>query len=239
MRYAETVKGCALALMVLCGCTQSAEQYGRELYSDPHVSTAGSNPFSCATCHETGAERMKLLPGYTMQDVTVRPSWWGGFELTLLDAVNQCVTNFMRGRALDDSDEKARSLKVYLDSLSPDPQADAKALTIVKDIKDVPSGDAAMGKLLWDEGCGNCHGAPHTGKGRISEAASIVPDDSLDSFGDDPVKGARPVTIEKVRHGKFYSIGGNMPPFSVEALSDEQLGDILAYLEMFGLPKSP
>ena len=28
-------------------------------------------------------------------------------------------------------------------------------------------------------------------------------------------------------------------PFSREALSDAQLGDLLAYLETFGLPKSP
>ena len=32
-------------------------------------------------------------------------------------------------------------------------------------------------------------------------------------------------------------LGGNMPPFSLEALSDDQLGDVLAYLEMFGLPQ--
>jgi thiosulfate dehydrogenase len=41
-----------------------------------------------------------------------------------------------------------------------------------------------------------------------------------------------------VRHGKFYNVGGNMPLFSLEALSDAQLGDILAYLEGFGLPPS-
>ena len=46
------------------------------------------------------------------------------------------------------------------------------------------------------------------------------------------------MTIEKVRHGKFFSVGGNMPLFSLEALSDAQLGDVLAYLEMFGLPPS-
>jgi mono/diheme cytochrome c family protein len=30
-----------------------------------------------------------------------------------------------------------------------------------------------------------------------------------------------------------------MPLFSLEAMTDAQLGDVLAYLEQFGLPPSP
>ena len=40
------------------------------------------------------------------------------------------------------------------------------------------------------------------------------------------------VVIEKVRHGRFFDIGGEMPLFSQEALSDEDLGALLAYLEL-------
>jgi thiosulfate dehydrogenase len=40
------------------------------------------------------------------------------------------------------------------------------------------------------------------------------------------------VVIEKVRHGRFFNIGGDMPLFSQEALSDEDLGALLAYLEL-------
>ena len=67
-----------------------------------------------------------------------------------------------------------------------------------------------------------------------SDVASLVPDDSIQAHGTDPMTGARPVVIEKVRHGKFFNVGGNMPLFSLEAMSDAQLGDVLAYLEMFG-----
>ena len=227
----------ALALAA-CG-PRGALDYGRQLFNDPSISTAGSNAFRCSTCHETVAPPTRVLPGFTLHDVAVRPTWWGNSVLDLLDATNQCVTQFMRGRALSPDDDKSRSLLVYLESLSTDPSAPGLPLTTVKNITDVPSGDAGNGNKLYHQACGVCHGEPHTGQGRISSDASAIPDDTVSMFGTDPTKGARPIVIEKVRHGKFFSIGGIMPPFSLEALSDAQLGDILAYLEGFGLPKSP
>jgi thiosulfate dehydrogenase len=226
-----------VALAAGCG-SRPAVDYGRALFSDATVSSAASNPFKCSTCHEIVPTAVKSLPGYTMYDSTVRAAWWGGTVTTVLDATNQCVSQFMRGKPLADDDEKGRAIFVYLSSLSPDASAPTLPLTVVQNIVDVPSGDATRGKMWWDQGCGNCHGAPHTGDGRISDVASLVPDDSLAAHGTDPKTGARPVVIEKVRHGKFFNVGGNMPLFSLEALSDAQLGDILAYLEGFGLPPS-
>jgi thiosulfate dehydrogenase len=222
------------------GCApKTALEYGQQLFHDPGVSTAASNDFTCATCHVTVANSALPYAGYTMHDVTARASWWGGFETTLLDSINQCVTNFMVGRELAATDDKARSLLVYLESLSPDPSAPPLPLTVVQNIVDVPSGDAAAGKTIYNETCGNCHGAPHTGLGRLTPRASVIPDETISVHGPDPTIGARPVTIEKVRHGKFFSIGGIMSLSSLEALSDAQLGDVLAYLEQFGLPPSP
>ncbi len=225
---------CALSL----GCTVSAHDYGRDLLGESSVSDAPSNPFSCLTCHETGAAATERRPGYTFYDVTRRPSWWGGFQLNLLDAMNQCVVDFMRGQPLGPDDEKARALHVYLDSISPDPSPSPLPLTVVKNIVDLPSGDPAMGKDIWNRSCANCHGAPHTGAGRISTAASLVPDDSLSAHGTDPKTGARIITVEKVRHGKYFNVGGNMPLYSLEALSDAELSAVLGYLEQFGLPPS-
>ena len=39
--------------------------------------------------------------------------------------------------------------------------------------------------------------------------------------------------VEKVRHGAFLSYTGTMPPFSLEALPDEDLADILSYLDLY------
>jgi thiosulfate dehydrogenase len=227
-----------LLLALSAGCGQSAAEYGRSLFDDPSLSDAKSNPFRCSTCHETVAQPSTHKPGYTLFDSAVRAAWWGGNEITLLDATNQCVTQFMRGRALTASDEKGRALFVYLESISKDASAPTLPFTIVPNIVDVPSGDPAAGEQVWKSSCANCHGDPETGKGRISDVASLVPQDSLQAHGTDPMTGARPVVIEKVRHGKFFNISGNMPPFSLEALSAEQLGQLLGYLEMFGLPKS-
>lgn len=203
------------------------------------MSTAASNAFSCSTCHAVTNSDTRPLPGYSLEDVTARPTWWGGNVLTLLDATNQCITDFMGGKPLADTDEKGRGLFVYLESISPDTKAAAKSLTVVENIVDVPSGDAAQGKSIWTASCANCHGAAGTGQGRLTSLASIVPNDSIAAHGTDPKTGARPVVIEKVRHGKYFMVGGFMPLYSLEALSDAQLGDVLAYLETLGLPKSP
>ena len=228
----------SLVFVVGCG-SQSAESYGHDLFSDPKISTAASNTFTCATCHEAVAMATKVKPGYLLYDSAARPSYWGGAVSTLLDATNQCITNFMRGKALDASDEKGRALYEYLKSISPSATASPLPLTVVQNIVDIPSGDVTRGDALYHQACGQCHGEPHTGQGRLSTIVSIIPDDTLNTFGSDPAKGTRPITIEKVRHGKYFAVGGNMPLYSLEALADAQLSDILAYLEGFGLPKSP
>jgi thiosulfate dehydrogenase len=228
----------ALAWAAAGGCGRSAREYGEALFQDPGLSDARSNPFRCATCHET-SDAPLLRPGYSMHDAAARPCWWGGTVTTLRDATNECLVEFMRGRPLAEGDDKGRALYVYLASLAPDASAPARPLTIVQNIVDLPSGDAGRGGDVWREVCQVCHGDPHTGNGRLADSVAIVPDESISNHGADPTTGARPVVIEKVRHGKFFGVGGNMAPFSVEALGDDQLGDLLAFLETFGLPKSP
>ncbi len=226
-----------LLVGLLSGCgTVPAADYGRALMSDRTVSSAASNPFSCTTCHPTTENSTALKPGYTIVGAASRSAYWGGFENTLLGAINQCVVQFMRGRALPPTDEKARALYVYLQSLSPT-VGPLLPLTVVSDIVDLSSGDPAAGQTFYTDACAGCHGAPHTGQGRLSSLIPIIPDESVAAHGSSAQTGARPITIEKVRHGKFFSAGGTMPLFALERLSDAQLGSILGYLEQFGLPK--
>ncbi len=76
-----------------------------------------------------------MYSGYTLHDVASRPSWWGGYETRLLDAVNFCYVNFMRGVSpLTPEDAKSRALYEYLVRISPDAEAPALPFTVVKDI---------------------------------------------------------------------------------------------------------
>jgi thiosulfate dehydrogenase len=213
-----------------CGPTPAVDR-GQALFASSSLSRSPSNVFACATCHTpTAGDPSHILPGYTLHDVTSRPSWWGGAYDAPLDAVNECLYEFMRGDRLPPDDVDGRSLLVYLQSLSPDATAQALPLTVVKTIADVPNGDPGRGKDTYTRACANCHGDLHTGSGRLGPAVSVIPEESIQQHGLDPLTGARPITIEKVRHGKFFNVGGNMPLYSVEALSDAQLGDILAYM---------
>lgn len=207
----------------------AAADLGAQLFRSPGFSGSAFNEFSCATCHADHPDDGALHPGYSLQAAAFRASFWGGYEPRLLDAVSFCNVFFMRGEPLDPTDPQGRALYEYLVRLSPEGAAPALPMTIVANITLVDRGDAVRGQQVWGEACAVCHGAPHTGRGRISDLASIVPETSIE-FADQI--GANPdlVLIEKVRHGQFFGVGGNMPPFSAEALSDEDLGALLAYL---------
>jgi len=222
----------AALLAVGCGPTPAAE-YGEELFNDPKLSESQYNTFSCATCHATTAtpEPGKLYAGHSLYNAASRPTWWGGYETRLLDAVNFCYTAFMRGvTPLAPEDPKSRALYEYLASISPDAEAPALPFTIVRDITDVPRGSAEWGADVYKAACQDCHGEAHTGQGRKTELAPVLPEVTQDYGTLFPGISPGVVFIEKVRHGRFFGVGGNMPPYSREALSDKDLGALLAYL---------
>ncbi len=224
-----------LVLTAACAGTQTAEEAGRAAFADASLSTSPLNRWSCATCHTVGQRTGPaiedrrpgpLLPGYDLAQAPLRARWWGGDRTRFLDAVNVCVKDFMGGAPLTESDERARAVEAYL--LDVDGEASAWPLTIVKNI-DALAGveaDAGRGAEAWRRSCRGCHGEPRTGKGRTDTRTSIVPDATVAAF---PTQ-ARAAVVEKVRHGRYFNIGGRMPPYSLEALGDGDLADILAYL---------
>ncbi len=224
----------ALAAGPACGGdgepAREAAERGREVFSSPALSRNTFNDLACADCHATSAADARLLPGANLAGAVLRPSYWGGEELDLLESVNQCLTAFMletKGLAADDP--RAIELYAFLESLPPD-LPDAQPFTFVRTIGPVPAGDAARGAPLYASACGFCHGAPHTGEGRAVEFLVVVPETTLEAHGGDPSYDVRTVFAEKIRHGRFYGFGGFMPPFSSEALSDQDVGDLLAFL---------
>jgi thiosulfate dehydrogenase len=225
----------ALTVVVALACTPpppekiSGVDRGAQLFSDPMFSDSNFNAFSCATCHDVDDEDETPRVGASLRGAPFRPSWWNGRVVDPLDAVNVCFVDFMRGAPLTQEDVDGRALYEYLASLGGGPVAPALPLTIIENVTPLPEGDAARGAEVWDGACRRCHGEPHTGAGRISELAAIVPEDSVE-FAAEAGVDVSFVIVEKVRHGQFFEVGGNMPFFSVEALSDDDLSALLGYL---------
>ncbi|RKH37954.1 c-type cytochrome [Corallococcus sicarius] len=230
----------ALLVGALAGCggdsgdaPEPAADFGETLFQDARLSDSTFNRFSCATCHVTTPEAPagRIDSGPSLYNVAARPHWWGGYETHLLDAVNFCYLNFMRGvTKLAPEEPRSRALYEYLSRISPDAQAPAVPFTVVKDIEDVPRGDTARGEAVYRAACQNCHGATHTGEGRLTELASVLPEVTREYDRLFPGIPHAHVVIEKVRHGAFFGVGGSMPPYSREALSDADLGALLGYL---------
>ncbi|HEY0712513.1 MAG TPA: c-type cytochrome [Polyangia bacterium] len=231
----------ALAALFVSACGDTevvpASQLGAKLFSDPKVSTSPFNTYACATCHivappaeESLRRAERLDPGYNLYDTVQRPSWWGGDKTRLLDAINTCIFQFMGGRTLQAAEDPARQLYEYLAVNSGGAPAPALPLTVARLIGPLGevAGDAANGKALYQRSCFRCHGDAKTGAGAPDGRAGIIPLRTTVVFG----ARAREAVVEKIRHGRFFGIGGVMPPYSLETLSDVEVASILAHLEL-------
>lgn len=222
-----------------CGPQPGAER-GAELFGDPRLSPSPSNRVACSTCHAVtpdgdAASQASFDPGFTLYRAYARPRLFcGGFD-TLLDAVNLCLTEFMRAEPLKPDDKNGLALLAYLRTLGSSGGGDAsepeRSCALVKDIDArylaaIPVGDAGRGAAVFERACRRCHGEARSGEGRLTSAVPIVPGDTVREHG----AMARAFVVEKIRHGKFFGVGGTMPPYAPEVLSDAALGDLLSFL---------
>ena len=234
-----------LAFAATAGCTPgdpetkvvqgTAVDHGAALFHDSAFVKTSFNSYSCATCHEAtaGEAGNTIRVGGSLAGAPKRPSYWNGQEPDLLQAINHCLYYFMlKDTPWTAEDVEARAMYAYLDSL-PDTGAGNQAapFTVVYTVSDAPAGDAAKGEQLYGRACATCHGSAHTGAGRLVERAPVLPEQTLEEhpLGEYTALDRRLVFVEKTRHGTFVSYGGQMPPFSSEKLSDQDLGDLLAF----------
>lgn len=179
-----------------------------------------------------------MLPGADLGGVTGRPTFWGGAEVDLLRALGYCQTYFMRvEEPLAASDPEAADLYAFLESL-PGP-SDAVPFTVVRTITNLPPGHPVRGAETYARACAGCHGALATGIGALARTIPALPGDfSHEHSALDPL-AQRLVVVEKVRHGGFLGYGGEMPPFSLEALPDSALAEILSALGLSASTEEP
>lgn len=224
------------AIAACTGSTKTVErpavERGEALFGDPDFSPASANYFGCNDCHSrTTDEGERIFPGYPLQNSANRASWWGGYAVQYLDAVDFCYRKFQRAPAsLTAGEPKGDALYEYLASISPQATSPAQPLTITRNITLLSGGDAAAGEALWDAACRHCHGSP-SGSGRIHSSVTAIDDDLFADYDTlFPGVDHRVIVAEKVRHGSFFGVGGVMPFFAEERLTDEELASILAYL---------
>ncbi len=238
---ARIVASCTLLSCTLLSCTEglpseptTAVDRGRALFASTASSPSSINPFSCSSCHvttETPAND-RALPGAPLGGVTKRTTYWGGKVDDLLVAVNACRTSFMTSPTTwIATDSDARDLFAYLDTLPG--SGNLARFTFVESTALPPAGDKGSGAALYARTCANCHGDKSTANGRTAPRAPAIPDQVNTEHNYLTPADRRTVFVEKVRHGPFLGYGGNMPPFSAEALSDADLGAILAYLGIY------
>jgi thiosulfate dehydrogenase len=216
----------------------TAADHGRALFGDPAVSGTSFNAYACSTCHEpiVGDAGDAILPGAALAGAVGRPSYWGGQEVDLLGAINQCLYFFMLKDAPWTADEvEAQAMYAYLESLpGGGSAAEAVPFTPVYALREPPPGDAARGDGIYRRACATCHGEARSGAKKLIERAPVLPDQTLEAHSTHEYTAAerRLVFVEKIRHGGFVGYGGEMPPFSRERLSDQEIGDLLAFFRL-------
>lgn len=227
---------CAATLMGCAGPDPGPEpaERGKGLFFSKQLSRSSLNQYSCSTCHDVKASKALRKPGAPVAGATRRKSFWGGQQNDLLGAINDCRRYFMvESEPLRASEPEAEDLYAYLTSLEPG-TAKAAPFTVVRDILPIERGQAESGEGLYAIACGYCHGSIHTGAGRSSDSTPILPEDTIAEHPSLSPRLQRLVFIEKVRHGAFLGYGGDMPPFSLEVLSDAELSDVLEYMSVLG-----
>ena len=225
----SSLRSALLFGVLLCGCTErTALERGRSLFSSPSLSPTRINVQACIHCHDVDPEQARRKAGGSLAGVSNRPSYWNGELATLSQAVEACSRLFMLHPALHPVDEQPDAyldLLVYLDSLE---GSNAQVQrTFVSDVTGL-DGDGSVdnGEALYRDTCRRCHGDRDSGGGRLSADVPILPFETVVGF--DLEFSA--VMEEKVRRGGFYGVGGVMPPFSLEVLSDDELRDVLTYV---------
>lgn len=229
-RFSFVLALCAVAAG--CSAPVPAKEFGAVVFNDPAFAGTRLNAYACSTCHTERVGDTRVLPGYAMTGVTKRTAFWGGQIERLIDAVSFCYQQYMFGAGpLDAEDVRAKALYEYLASLPGEEGAkDALPFTVVHTVTVLTGGDAKRGQAAYSAACRGCHGEAHSGSGQITSRANVLPEVTKDYARLFPAVDPALVVIEKVRHGNSFGLSGTMAPFSQEALSDEALADILAYL---------
>lgn len=187
------------------------------------------NTFTCATCHALSepADDGLRRPGHALGDAANRASYKNGQVSSLREAVNTCLVEWMGSAPFTEDDEDWLALEELLMDEAGTAPAPEVQIQRVDPPADVSGGDMMVGEETYHATCVVCHGDDAQGTER---APSLV--------------GAR-VTAERAAERVRLSgdpesavypglTGGRMPFWGLDRLSDDELRDVVAYVEVVG-----
>jgi len=199
----------------------TAEGRGERNYNNTKIG-GKKNVISCKSCHSLHDERKGLgapnsktiKPNASMWNAAKRSTLWQGIATTPGHAADICARLFMlREEGLDP--KVKGDLDAYLKAISPDPQPaldyDVLHLTRSSPVPDAQKGNADNGKKLVGVYCVECHD-----KGRIRPPLEVG------LYEADFI-------VRRVRR-QPGSDNLQMPPITVDRLTDSDLRDIVTYL---------
>ena len=103
----------ALALLLVCSFAfamkHTPEERGKTLFNDPKF--AGGQK-ACSQCHPDGK-------GLQMAGDKKEFKIMGGKQMSLEEAVNVCIVNANKGKAIDTGSEQMKDIVAYIKSLKP------------------------------------------------------------------------------------------------------------------------
>lgn len=196
---------------------------------------SSGNQFSCANCHAIAEDAQGFStsdnlrrPAHPIFNAINRASFHNGMTSTLFDAVNICRQDWMQVETFSESDDDWLDLEAFFQEQSDESVAMEVSVTQVMPITDFTAGNQQMGQTLFNQTCATCHGENALG----SELAGDLTLRRLDKDG----------VAQKVRTSGpsdsqvFVGLqGGNMPFWSQERLSDEDLAHIAEYVDSISL----
>lgn len=183
-RLVRTLTGVPMVCALLAGCGDDGSganpsAAGEGYYSGASSAALGaaSNTATCATCHSNDGSARS---GDSLRNIAYHTTFKGGMAPTLLAAANACVTGWMGGTALAETDPRWTSLQGYLRSISspefttpnpltPEVLADQAAYEQM-----YAGGDAAAGAPLYARFCATCHSTGVTVNGTRAIARSSL-----------------------------------------------------------------
>lgn len=191
---------------------------------------ADGNSFTCSTCHalsEPSADGLRR-PGHPIADATRRPTWKNGQLTDMREAVNSCLSEWMNAEPWSADDPRWLALHDFLDEqaeLAGIETAEALSFSIVEPPEDLTGGDPDDGRALFNGSCAVCHGEDGLG---TNQAPPVT------GFGHAPQYTARRVRTSGRLDSPVYDglTGGVMPFWSAERLTNAELLDLVAYLEI-------